>query len=625
MKCNNCQKEIPDNIKFCPYCGQPVPSISDNEYMVPGYEYPKNHQYKNLQISNSNTRASYYDANNNAAAKSEDPNKRVKKILLAAVLVLITLVVMLGIGFYKALTSDSYDDSIEYANGITYCTDGIIYVDTDVTDDIEPYALTREDEELVDKCDFVYLSTFNPDSDIIYYIKDMKKKKTEICASLYSIYTKDITDNEEDNATRSKLIADDVCSFYASSGSDNAVLYETISSEIYMYSDNGNDYIISTEGLTSINSIFNYENTHIIMTMRGNSSSSITTGFYFGTQYDIYQYDTSTKKLRLINESVRFPYGDNQRLVYIKETNSDEEGGELYISTITSKDIQTTKIDDAVTNIVSTTLTDDITHITYEKSGAHPEDYTEEVYTYDNGEITDLGEIQFSTKYSEYVTFFDLYEGQDEKNDMTQYYTTGSSEIYESPFNEVTNVSAALRENKLYIEAYDDKNISCVYSCDIEYGKEISNIKMIAYNATISGMFSKKYQFYVAGSKAMNLYISADDDLSLMIYDVPIDTFFTLKATPIINDNSYHFIVKFLDYDVNSNIYDLYVVDENKKLKRVETMVETTAVTGNGVIYTKDGAIYYYGADTKEVKKIADSNYYYEMANKYETSISLDS
>lgn len=593
--------------------------------MVPGYEYPKNHQYKNLQISNSNTRASYYGANNNAGAKSEDPNKRVKKILLAAVLVLITLVVILGIGFYKALTSDSYDDSIEYANGITYCSDGIIYVDTDVTDDIEPYALTTEDEELVDKCDFVYLSTFNPDSDIIYYIKDMKEKKAEICASLYSIYTKDITDNEEDNATRSKLIADDVCGFYASSGSDNAVLYETIDSEIYMYSDNGNDYIISTEGLTSINSVFNYENTHIIMTMRGNSSSSITTGFYFGTQYDIYQYDTSTKKLRLINESVRFPYGDNKNLVYIKETNDSEESGELYISTITSEEIKTTKIDDDVTDIIDTTLTDDITHITYEKNGAHPEDYTEEIYTYDNGEITDLGEVQYSTKYSEYVTFYDLYESQDQKQDFTQYYTTGSSEVYESPFNEVNHISMALRENKLYVEAYDDNNISCVYSCDIEYGKEISNIKMIAYNATLSGIFSYKYQFYVAGSKAMNLYISADDDLTLMIYDVPIDTFFTLKATPIINDNSYHFIVKFLDYDVNSNIYDLYVVDENKKLKRVETMIETTAVTGNGVIYTKDGAIYYYGADTKEVKKIADSNYYYEMANKYETSISLDS
>jgi hypothetical protein len=127
----------------------------------------------------------------------------------------------------------------------------------------------------------------------------------------------------------------------------------------------------------------------------------------------------------------------------------------------------------------------------------------------------------------------------------------------------------------------------------------------------------------VAGEKTRNLYVQGDDEYNLLIHDIPSDSTITVKVTPTIEDKKYYFVTNLLDFDNNSTIYDLYLRGDDKSISRVETMVEEVYSTGKGAVYTKNKALYYYGADTQEVEKIADSTYYYEVANKYEASVIL--
>lgn len=580
MNCTNCQREIPDNIKFCPHCGQPV------------------------QIKKTKGKA--------------------KKVILALVLSFVILASFIGYRIYSSHNEEE-KPSIEYKylNGITYCTDGVIYVDPDITDDSDPYVLGTEDEELVDECSFIYLSTFSPDTSTIFYIADMEEKKTEVCGSLYSVKTEDITSDADETRKRSTLIAKDVSEYYVPSGRDNGVLYQNVDEELYFYSDYGNEYLMDIDGISDVNCIYNYGSSHILLTLKEGKKKS-STSIYIGSGYDVYHYDSATQKLSIIDDDASIPVGKYNKLVYTKNINNKTNSLDMCMSEITDDGIKTTKIDEDVNNIDETYFTDDITHITYTKKGEHYEDdYTYDLFTYDNGTITELGEIDLARTTTEYVTFFNYYEPDDEKKNDTQYYTTGTSEVFESPFTKVLNAQVAIDEGKILIQALNEDSVSCVYLCDVAYGKEISNIQMVAYNACVSGSYSTNYLFYAAGEKTRNLYISGDGTYKLMMHSVPSQTSVYVKTTPVMDDNAYFFLVNLLDYDTSSSIYDIYIRDNDRYLSRVETMVENIMITGKGAVYTKDKALYYYSAETNEVEKIADSTYYYEVGNKYETSIPL--
>ena len=580
MNCPNCQREIPDKIKFCPRCGQPVQIIK--------------------------------------------PQKKSAKIILALILV---LVIATSLFVYRICTAPKTeeDPAIEYKflNGLTYCTDGIIYVDTDLSDDQDPYVLGKEDEDLVDACAFSYLSTFSPDTSSIYYISDLKKNKTEISGTLYRINIEDITDDIDENIKKSELVAEDVIEFFVSSGLDNGVMYQNIEEEMCFYSDYGNEYLMDGSDIAYAYCIYNHESSHIILTMKKERVSN-SSGIYIGAGYDMYHYDSATNEFVLIDYDISFPTGKYNKIVYNKHDNRNEKSLDAYIADITDEGIKTTKIDEDVTGIYEACITDEITHITYSKEGDHPDDYTYYLFSYDNGIITELGEVGQTRMTTEYVTFFDNYEPTDETKDYTQYYNTGSSEIYKSPFTSVIDVEMALDSGKILVQAYNEKSVSCVYLCDVEYGKEITNIQMVGYNSCISGSYGQRYLFYSAGEKTRNLYLQGDDNYKLMIRDIMPDAVPYLKITPTIDDKSYQFIVNLLDYDDNSSIYDLYIKTDDKTLKRIETIVENILITGKGAVFTKDKVLYYYDGKTDETEKIADSTYYFEAGNKYEGSISLN-
>ncbi len=631
MQCTNCQKDIPDNIKFCPYCGQPVlirhkednTTYSNTFENVP-FSYGRSEAVDEKEAPVNVTKIK--DSGINDIGNTESGNKKTKVIFAISVILVIALVAGI-IGYRYYISKDkTVDESIpEYINGITYCEKGVIYVDTDVTDDAPSLKLATVDEALVIDCEFYYLSIFNPDTTRIYYITDLEQKKTTVCGSLYSIATKDITNDPDENKKRSTLISKEVKGYFTTSGDDNSILYDTLSDEIYIYSDNGNEYLMDGKDILVINTFYNTESSHLITVQRGNLKNvTLSTGLYMGATYEIYHYDTATKKLRLIDDDVAMiPTGKDDKLVYLKGENYLTEGADMYMCDITPEGIKTEKLAEDVTDLVSTTITDDITHIAYATKGEHTDDYTFHLYSYDNGVVTDIGETENVDIYSEYVTFFDYYEPDDEEEDKTQYYNTGSSEIYKSPFGKVIEIQEALQRGKLMIQALDDNGISCVYMCDIEYGKEITDYELLAYNASISGIYARRYLFYVSGQKTRNMYLSSQEGDRLILRDVPKDESLYFKATPYIDDNLYYFVVDLLESDGNSSIYDLYVRDdEDKSLKRLDTMVEDISITGKGAVYCKDEALYYYGADTKKTTKIADSYYYCQVGNQYETSAS---
>lgn len=581
MNCTNCQREIPDNIKFCPHCGQPV------------------------QINK--------------------PKRKSKKAIIALILVFVLAASLLGYKLYSSRRKvEDYDPILDYPfiNGITYCEDGVIYVDTDLTDDTAPYILGTEDEELVDACSFDYLSTFSPYTDIIYYIADLEEKKTEVCGKLYQVNTKDLTEDADENRKRSKLIAENVSTYFVSSGEDHGVMYQNVEEEMYFYSDYGNEYLLDVEDIAYMYCIYSHENSHILLTLKeGISTSSF--GIYLGNAYEMYHYDSSTNKLSIINDEIAFPFGTYNKFVYTKKIDGKTPRQDLYLSEITDDGIKTTKIDENIARINKTCITDEHIHISYEKEGDHPDDYTKILFTYDNGSIHEIGEIDLTTIESEYVTIFDYYESEDQKQDNEQYYTTGTEEVYKSPFKKIEDIQVAKDTGKVLVQAQNEDKVNCVYLCDVEYGKEFTNIQMIAYNACVSGEYFNIELFYVAGEKTRNLYVQGDDEYNLLLRDIPSDSTITVKVTPTIEDKKYYFVTNLLDFDNNSTIYDLYLRGDDKSISRVETMVEEIYSTGKGAVYTKNKALYYYGADTQEVEKIADSTYYYEVANKYEASVIL--
>ena len=71
------------------------------------------------------------------------------------------------------------------------------------------------------------------------------------------------------------------------------------------------------------------------------------------------------------------------------------------------------------------------------------------------------------------------------------------------------------------IQALDDNGISCVYMCDIEYGKEITDYELLAYNASISGIYARRYLFYVSGQKTRNMYLSSQEGDRLILRRCP--------------------------------------------------------------------------------------------------------
>ena len=582
MKCTNCQREIPDNIKFCPHCGQPVQIIK--------------------------------------------PKRKGKKIVIALILVFAILASLIGYRLYNSHKSEEeeYYSLLDYPylNGLTYCEDGVIYVDTDLSDDTKPYVLGIEDEELVDACAFSYLSTFNSYTTSVYYISGLRKNKTEVSGTLYRINTEDITDDVDENIKNSELIAEDVIQYFVTSGDDNGVMYQNIDEEMFLYSDNGNAYLMDGSDTAYAYCLYNTGSSHIILTLRkdkaGNSS-----GLYIGAGYDMYHYDSATDEFNLVDEDVSFPSGRNNKYVYKKHINGQDNRLDAYIAEITEDGIKTTKIAENIDNIEESVITDEITHITYTKEGDHPDEYTYNLFVYDNGNTTELGEVSYTRISTEYVTIYNNYDPSIDDFDNKQYYNTGSSEIYESPFTNIKDAEMAVDSGKILIEAYNEDMVSCVYLCDVEYGKELTNIQMVGYNSSISGSYYREYLFYVAGEKTTNIYIQVDDTYKMMVHDIPSDTTCSLRATPTINDISYFFITNILDFDDNSTIYDLYIREEDKSLRRLETMVENISTTGKGVVFTKNKALYYYGGDTDEIEKIADSTYYYEVSNVTDTYITL--
>lgn len=729
MYCTNCKREIPDSIKFCPHCGQPVQiknrKDATNAYYNTGikqYNYNElsdlngskektnSKTHSGMQIKSSiqdkdllNAKSSYTNGNvniygidsnnidntnnnainnatsqnnnainnkasqnnyainnkasqnntainnkasqnntaikkkfgknnkarnNNQIAPKEGSKKRKALVLTSIVLVLMIVLLIAGYKYYKSVTiGEDTDLVIEYINGITYCSEGVIYVDTDITDKTAPLILVTEDEALIEKCFFSNLSDFNLDNTITYYVSDLKEKKTRVCGSLYKIYTKDITNNTEENKKNSTLIANDVYEFRATSGTDNAIIYENVDNEIFSYSDNGTDYLMDGEGLSLFLSYRNYDTTHFILTRSGTGNEvNLYFDYILGSVYDLYQYDSKTHKLRLINEDIaNIPVGDENKLVYITGQNYMTEGGDLYISEISDEKIDNQKVDKEVTFIESSTITDDITHITYTKEGLHTEDTTEMLYSYNDGDIIEYGEVNYKISSSEYVTFYDLFDENEDSQDAAEYYSTGTSEVYTSPFNRVIDVQMALNTDKLLVQALDDDYVSCLYICDVEYGKEIINIQKLAHNATVAGEYGQKYLFYVSGEKVRNLYIADEKDMWLRIRGLPQDDVVTVSITPNITEDStpYYFLIDALDYNYVSTIYDVYFVDEDQLLDRVETMVEQVSVNEKGLIYKKDKALYFFNAETRERTKIADSFYYYVIGNKYNTDVSI--
>lgn len=633
MQCNNCRKEIPDNIKFCPYCGQPVQikrgedyTTYSNTFGIEPNSYSSHSILEEKPDARTIEKTGIKDLTITDTGKKGSGSKKIKLILAISVILVIVLVTgIIGYRYFKSKDMEEDASIPEFINGITYCEKDTIYVDTDVTDDTAAFKLTTVDEQMVIDCEFYYLSSFNLDTTRVYYITDFEQRKTAVCGSLYYIATKDITNDPEENKKRSTFVAKEVKGYFSTPGDDNAILYNTIDDEIHIFSDNGNEYLMDSDDILVLNSFRNNGNSHLITVQRGDRQNVIlSTGFYMGSNYEVYTYDTATKKLRLIDDDMpSLPSGNEDKMVYLKGENYMIDGADLYMCDITSEGIKTEKIAEGVTSLIQTTITDDITHVSYVTQGEHPDDYTYHLYSYDNGVVTDIGETKFIDSDSEYVTFFDYYEADDEREDPTEYYNTGSSEIYKSPFGEVIDIQAALQMNKLMVQAIDDNGISCVYLCDIEYGKEITNYELLAYNAGISGVYADKYLFYVAGQKTKNIYLSSEEGNRILMRNVPGDESLNIQATPYINDKTYYFVVNLLENDGSTSIYDLYVRDdEDKTLKRLDTMVEDISVTANGVTYCKDKALYYYGADTMETTKIADSYYYCQVANLYDIGLS---
>lgn len=632
MQCNNCRKEIPDNIKFCPYCGQPVQikrgedyTTYSNTFGIEPNSYSSHSILEEKPDARTIEKTGIRDLTITDTGKKRSGSKKIKLILAISLILVIVLVTgIIGYRYFKSKDMEEDASIPEFINGITYCEKDTIYVDTDVTDDTAAYKLTTVDEQMVIDCEFYCLSSFNLDTTRVYYITDFEQKKTAVCGSLYYIATKDITNDPEENKKRSTFVAKEVKGYFSTPGEDNAILYNTIDDEIHIFSDNGNEYLMDSDDILVINTFHDNGTSHIITAQRGNLNNiSLSTGFYMGALYEVYHYDTATKKLRLIDDDVAtVPSGKDDKMVYMRGENYLVDGADMYMCDITSEGIKTEKIAEDVTSLVQTTITDDITHVAYATKGEHPDDYTYHLYSYDNGVITDIGETKYVDIHSEYVTFFNYYEADEKRDDPTQYYNTGSSEVYKSPFGEVIEIQAAMQRGKLMVQALDDNGISCVYLCDIEYGKEITNYELLAYNAAIAGDFGRNYLFYVAGQKTRNIYLSSEDGDRLLMRDIPRDESLYIKTTPYIDETMYYFVVNLLENDGNAGIYDLYVRDdEDKSLKRLNTMVEDISITAKGAIYCKDQALYYYGADTMETTKIADSYYYCQVANQYGTSI----
>ena len=56
---------------------------------------------------------------------------------------------------------------------------------------------------------------------------------------------------------RSTLISKEVKGYFTTSGDDNSILYDTLSDEIYIYSDNGNEYLMDGKDILVINTFYN--------------------------------------------------------------------------------------------------------------------------------------------------------------------------------------------------------------------------------------------------------------------------------------------------------------------------------------------------------------------------------
>ena len=65
------------------------------------------------------------------------------------------------------------------------------------------------------------------------------------------------------------------------------------------------------------------------------------------------------------------------------------------------------------------------------------------------------------------------------------------------------------------------------------------------------------------------------------------------------------------------------MVTKDKELERVDTMVENISIVGQGAVYSKDKALYYYNAETSQSTKLAESYDYYETGYRYSNNISL--
>lgn len=617
MHCTKCQKEIPDQVRFCPYCGQPIsitqihsPSLKGNLSAIS----PTTQKTEEATAAPNNTAPVKEDfqkifsfKNNHSQGKI---NKKIICLLLAAVIAVIST-----ISYF--VYQNNQDTSLSYVHpDPAIYTDGKnIYVDTDITDS-QKATLFIQTNFTMD--DYVYPEgvVYNMDGQVFSpldisgtgkYLFYMNNVVTEddgsMSGDLYEFDLDKLSSDMDANSENSKLIAENVSQMMAPPSSDNSVFYVSNGSDLSCYTEKGGTInILSNIDKFSVR--YNGASDEHMLTILHDYNE--TTESYIWDSYDI---KTESNELTLIDSNINdTPKKTGNQFIYTKG-NKGEDGAyhsDLYIATLSKNGITKEKIDDNVMSVWDCGTSGKGLHIVYSKENEDPEDdslFADSTYIYDNGKILHLSDedMQYSKSDGNLILF-----QKDTDTDQWYYqYKNNKEEAFD--LTGIKEVSVNSAETYALIQTCDaDTQVNSVYLASISDKGKLHVERKLADDAAVTGS-GYGLLLYEAGKNNTNLYRVYDDGKDKKyVSNITASDGINLHA-PFSEDCG--LVVS----EQKGDKYQLTYFDKDKKQKTLETQVDEFYVMGSTILYTTDGKMYSFNLKTEKSKKITDqySNYVY--------------